>query len=103
MLHEGYVPQTPRLKVRVPGDPGVQTFRMLLANMVEARQISPYDRVLGEAVATVLCGGTIDAGTEVSEQYFLDLERNTFVELCQKPETQARIEHMLKTGKPLRN
>ena len=103
MVHEGYVPKIPQQAVKVVGDPGIQTFKLMLYNMVEGRQVSPYDAHLGEQIATVLCGGAVNGGSIVSEQYLLDLERKAFVELCQREETQARIEHMLKTGKPLRN
>ena len=85
------------------GDPGIQTFNLMLYNMVEGRQISEYDAFIGEKVATVLCGGEVDRDSMISEQQFLDLERRVFVELCQQEKTAARIEHMLKKGKPLRN
>lgn len=103
MVKDGYVPKSPELAVKVVGDPGIQTFKMALYNMVEGRQISAYDAFIAERVARVLCGGEIDQGTAVSEQYFLDLERQAFVELCRQKNTADRIEHMLKTGKPLRN
>jgi 3-hydroxyacyl-CoA dehydrogenase len=51
----------------------------------------------------VLCGGNITAGTPVSEQYLLDLEREAFLSLCGEKKTQERIAFTLKTGKPLRN
>jgi len=66
--------------------------------------ITEYDALLGNALANVLTGG--DRGgeaTPVNEQYLLDLEREVFVGLCANPQTQARLGHMLKTGKPLRN
>jgi 3-hydroxyacyl-CoA dehydrogenase len=100
---QGYVPRTPAQAVKVAGDPGVQTFKMMLYNMVEGRQISPYDAVVGEKAAVILCGGEVDAGTLVGEQWFLDLERRTFLELCHEKKTFERIEYMLKNGKPLRN
>ncbi len=103
LLGRGYSPASPRERISVVGDPGIQTFRMVLYNMLESRFISPYDMFVGERVATVLCGGEIDAGQTVSESYLLELERRTFVELCQQEKTKQRIEHMLKTGKPLRN
>ena len=103
MVADGYVPRTPASQVKVVGDPGIQTFRMALYNMVEGRQISAYDAEVATKMATVLCGGEVDAGTTVNEQYFLDLERRVFIELCQQQQTADRIEHMLKTGKPLRN
>ena len=51
----------------------------------------------------MLCGGEVDRGTLVDEEWLLGLEREHFVELAQMPKTQERIAHMLKTGKPLRN
>lgn len=99
----GYAAPSPKSAVKVVGDPGVQTFRMALANMRQGRQISAHDALIAEKVAVVLCGGEIDAGTLVSEQYFLDLERRVFIELTKEPKTRDRIEHMLKTGSALRN
>jgi len=54
-------------------------------------------------IADTLCGGEIERGSLVDEQWFLDLERKHFVALAQMPKTQERILHTLKTGKPLRN
>jgi 3-hydroxyacyl-CoA dehydrogenase len=99
----GYAAAIPHQALKVPGDPAIQTFKMMLYNMQEGKQISAYDSFVGECVATVLCGGPVDGGSLVSEQYFLELERSVFIELCKRPETRARIDHMLKTGKPLRN
>jgi 3-hydroxyacyl-CoA dehydrogenase len=59
--------------------------------------------VVATKVAEVLTGGNVLPETEVSEQYLLDLEREAFVSLCGTKGTQARMAHMLKTGKPLRN
>ena len=103
MHDRGYIPPIPAQGIKVVGDPGIQTFKMALYNMVQGRQVSEYDAFIGEKVATVLCGGEIDGGQRVSEQYLLDLERRVFLELCREQKTQDRIEHMLKTGKPLRN
>jgi 3-hydroxyacyl-CoA dehydrogenase len=103
MTHCGYVPPTPRTDIKVLGDPGVQTFRMMLYNMQEQRQVSAHDVFIAERIARVLCGGEIDGGQSVTEQYLLDLEREAFIELCKTEKTFARIEHMLKTGSPLRN
>jgi 3-hydroxyacyl-CoA dehydrogenase len=76
---------------------------MMLYNMQEQRQVSAHDAFIAERVARVLCGGEVDAGSVISEEYFLGLERSAFVELCQEQKTLDRIEHMLKTGSPLRN
>jgi 3-hydroxyacyl-CoA dehydrogenase len=65
--------------------------------------ISAHDAVIGEKLAYVLSGGRLTGTPHVSEQYLLDLEREAFLSLCGRVETQQRIQHMLKTGKPLRN
>jgi 3-hydroxyacyl-CoA dehydrogenase len=65
--------------------------------------ISDYDVVVGEKLAHILSGGQLTGTPEVSEQYLLDLEREAFLSLCGRAETQQRMQHMLKTGKPLRN
>src|SRR5690554_1272040 len=99
----GYRPPLPARRVRVAGDVGIATFRMLLENMVEGRFISEYDYEIGKRIATVLSGGDVDRNAVVDEDWLLRLERQHFVELAQQEKTQARIAHMLKTGKPLRN
>ena len=65
--------------------------------------ITDYDVVVGKKLAAILSGGKLSGETEVSEQYLLDLEREAFLSLCGDSRTQARMQHMLKTGKPLRN
>ena len=99
----GYRPPLPARRVRVAGDVGIATFRMMLVNMLEGRFISQHDYEIGSRIATVLCGGEVDRGSLVDEDWLLRLEREHFVALARMPKTQARIEHMLKTGKPLRN
>ena len=99
----GYRPPLPERSVQVAGDVGIATFRMLLVNMLEGRFISPYDDEIATRIATVVSGGEVDRGSLVDEEWLLTLERRHFVELAQQEKTQARIGHMLKTGKPLRN
>ena len=99
----GYRPPLPARRITVAGDIGIATFKMLLVNMLEGRFISPYDNEIAERIATILCGGQLDRGAMVDEDWLLNLERKHFVELAQQENTQARIGHMLKTGKPLRN
>ena len=70
---------------------------------VQAGQISEHDALIGRKVAHVLCGGDVAPGTRVTEQLLLDLEREAFVSLCGQEKSQARIQHMLMNGKPLRN
>jgi len=103
LAERGYRPPLPARRIRVAGDVGIATFRMLLVNMLEGRFISEYDSEIATRIATVLCGGDIDRGSLVDEEWLLELERRHFVELAQQPKTQERIAHMLKTGKPLRN
>ena len=99
----GYRPPLPARRIAVAGDVGIATFRMMLVNMLEGRFISEYDHEIATRIATVLCGGEVDRGALVDEDWLLRLERKHFVELAQQEKTQARIAHMLKTGKPLRN
>ena len=103
MAEAGYRPPLPARAIPVAGDVGIATFKMLLVNMLEGRFISPYDYEIAERIATILCGGNLDRGALVDEDWLLKLERQHFVELAQQEKTQARIAHMLKTGKPLRN
>jgi 3-hydroxyacyl-CoA dehydrogenase len=74
-----------------------------LWTMRESGYITEHDVTVSEKVGYVLCGGNVLADTKVCEQYLLDLEREAFLSLCGHPMTQARIQHMLNTGKPLRN
>jgi 3-hydroxyacyl-CoA dehydrogenase len=71
--------------------------------MKRAGYISDHDAFIGEKLARILTGGDLNHQTRVSEQYFLDLEREAFLSLIGTRKTQDRIAHMLKTGKPLRN
>lgn len=103
LAESGYRPPLPARRIQVAGDVGIATFKMLLVNMLEGRFISEYDYEIATRIATVLCGGEVDRGALVDEEWLLALERKHFVELAQQEKTQARIAHMLKTGKPLRN
>ncbi len=103
LAESGYRPPLPARRIAVAGDVGIATFKMMLVNMLEGRFISEYDYEIATRIATVLCGGEIDRGALVDEEWLLKLERQHFVELAQQPKTQERIAHMLKTGKPLRN
>lgn len=103
LAESGYRPPLPGRRVQVAGDVGIATFKMLLVNMLEGRFISPHDYEIATRIATVICGGEVDRGALVDEEWLLKLEREHFVALAQMPKTQERIAHMLKTGKPLRN
>lgn len=99
----GYRPPLPARNVTVAGDVGIASLQMMLINMLEGMFISPHDYEIATRIATVMCGGMVDRGSVVDEEWLLKLERQHFVELAQMPKTQERIAHMLKTGKPLRN
>jgi 3-hydroxyacyl-CoA dehydrogenase len=71
--------------------------------MIRAGYISEYDGHIAAKLAHVITGGDLSRTTLVSEQYLLDLEREAFVSLCGEQKTQMRMQHMLETGKPLRN
>lgn len=103
LAESGYRPPLPARAIRVAGDVGIATFRMMLVNMLEGRFISGHDHEIAHRIATVLCGGEVDRGAVVDEEWLLRLEREHFVALAQMPKSQERIAHMLKTGKPLRN
>jgi 3-hydroxyacyl-CoA dehydrogenase len=103
LLETGWQPLQRPAQVAVMGRDGLANIRSMLHNMVQGRQISEHDALVGEKVGWVLCGGEVDNGTVVDEDYLLNLERRAFVELCGQRKTLERIQHILKTGKPLRN
>ncbi len=98
----GYRPPRPRLLVAAGRD-AAATIGARIWGMVEGKWASPYDGLLANRVAEVLCGGNVAAGTLRTEQDYLDLEFEAFLSLCGEEKTLARIEHMLKNNKPLRN
>ncbi len=102
LVRTGYKSPVPA-RVRVPGRDGYAYLEMLIYNMQVSGYISEHDAKIGRHVARILSGGDVPAGTWVEEQEFLDLEREAFLSLCGEPKTQERIQHMLTTGKPLRN
>jgi 3-hydroxyacyl-CoA dehydrogenase len=103
LVKEGYRPPRPKKNIKVMGERGHALLQMGLFYMREGGYISQYDEHVTKKVAHIMSGGNLPDGTEVTEQYLLDLEREAFVSLCGEAKTQARIEYMLKTGKPLRN
>jgi len=102
LARSGYRPPVPG-RVRVTGQAGLAALKTALWGMREGGFISAYDFRVASQVANVICGGPVTPGTAVDEQYVLDLEREGFLSLLGEPKTQARIRHLLKTGKPLRN
>ena len=87
----------------VAGRSGVATIKGSLVNMRDGGFISAHDFHIASLIAEVVCGGDVDAGTLVSEQYLMALERKAFCGLIVHPKTQERILGMLSTGKPVRN
>jgi len=87
----------------VAGRSGVATIKGQLVNMRDGGFISQHDFHIASLIANVVCGGDVDPGTLVSEEYLMTLERQAFCSLIVHPKTQERIMGMLSTGKPLRN
>jgi 3-hydroxyacyl-CoA dehydrogenase len=95
-------PLAPR-QIPVAGRPGIATLKAAMINMLEGDFISEHDYNIGCRIAETMCGGNVEAGSMVDEQWLLDLERKNFMELLATDKTRARVEYMLKNGKPLRN
>ncbi len=103
MSEAGYRPTPLRTDIRVVGEEGLAALRVGLDQMERAGYISAHDKVVGDALAWVLCGGEVSSSSRVSEEYLLELEKEAFMRLCAEPKTLERMEYVLKTGKPLRN
>jgi 3-hydroxyacyl-CoA dehydrogenase len=103
LIKQGYRPPRPKNNIKVMGERGHALLQMGLFYMREGGYISQYDEHVAKKVAHIMSGGNLPDGTEVTEQYLLDLEREAFVSLCGEQKTQERMEYMLKKGKPLRN
>jgi 3-hydroxyacyl-CoA dehydrogenase len=102
MALSGYHP--PQKKpVKVFGDAGKGMVSSELDNLFHAGKVSQYDRFLANRIAHVISGGDVRTGSEIDETVILKLERQAFVDFWREENTRKRVEHMLKTGKPLRN
>jgi 3-hydroxyacyl-CoA dehydrogenase len=99
----GYSAPVMRTDVPAPGESVLATLKLAVYMMREGGFISDHDVKVANLAAYALCGGKVTAGTVVSEQYLLDLEREAFMSLCGEKKTLERIAFTLKTGKPLRN
>jgi 3-hydroxyacyl-CoA dehydrogenase len=99
----GYRPPLPARAIPVAGDVGTATFKASLVNMQAGYFISGHDMEIATRIADTLCGGVIERGSLVDEEWLLALERKHFAELARMEKTQARIAHTMTTGKPLRN
>lgn len=102
MAEAGYTQPIPE-KVKVLGKEAMGMFYVGTDQMVAGKFISDHDRLIANKLGYVMTGGNLSEATEVSQQYLLDLEREAFLSLCGERKTLERIQHMLKTGKPLRN
>ncbi len=103
LAESGYRPPLPGRRIPVAGRTGAASIKGQLVNMLEGHFISEYDFEIGARIAEVVTGGDVEAGTEVDEQWLLELERRHFLALLKNAKTQERIAHTLATGKPLRN
>ncbi|HUX92153.1 MAG TPA: 3-hydroxyacyl-CoA dehydrogenase/enoyl-CoA hydratase family protein [Gallionellaceae bacterium] len=103
LIATDYRPPLHPRQIAVSGRVGIATFKASMINMLEGGFMSAHDYNIGCRVAETMCGGDVDAGSLVDEDWLLELERRNFMALLSTTETQDRIEHMLKHGKPLRN
>ncbi len=102
MADQGYAPPVKRpLKVLGAAAEGMVNGEIF--NMLSAGYVTEHDAFLARRIATVIAGGDVRTNSEVDEDVILSLERAAFVDFLKEEKTLARIEHMLKTGKPLRN
>jgi len=102
LFDSGWRPPT-KAVFPVAGRNAIATIKAQLANMRDGGFISAHDFHISTLIAEVVCGGDVDAGSLVTEDYLMALERDRFCSLLDHPKTQERIMGMLQTGKPVRN
>lgn len=103
LANAGYHPPLPEASCYALGRDGLAALKIGVYMLRQGGYATEYDAVIATKLAAILAGGELSAPQWVSEQYLLDLEREAFVALCQDPRTLQRAQHMLETGKPLRN
>lgn len=103
LAEAGYRPPVAGTLVPVAGRSGIATIKAQLVNMRDGNFISAHDFLIATRIAEAVCGGDVEAGSLVSEEWLLALERRAFIELLGTAKTQERIMGMLQTGKPVRN
>ncbi|MEH6514557.1 MAG: enoyl-CoA hydratase-related protein, partial [Maribacter arcticus] len=103
MAEAGYTQPVKRKDIKVLGKQALGMFLVGTDSMEDSNYISEHDKKIANKLAYVMAGGDLSEPTLVTEQYLLDLEREAFLSLCTERKTLERIQHMLKTGKPLRN
>ncbi len=99
----GYTQPKMRNDIKVQGKSALSMFLVGAHSMYKGGYISEHDKKISKKLAWIMCGGDLSSPQKVSEQYLLDLEREAFLSLCGERKTLERIQHTLKTGKPLRN
>ncbi len=99
----GYRPPLPAKQIPVAGRSAISTIKAQLVNMRDGNFISAHDYLIASRIAEAVCGGDVEAGSLVDEEWLLALERRAFVDLLGTQKTQERIMGMLQTGKPVRN
>ena len=102
-VREGHQRPVPRTAIPVGGESVTAALNLGVHLMWRAGRASDHDKLLGQKLAHIFGGGNVPHSTTVSEQYLLDLEREAFMSLLGQRKTLERIQHTLKTGKPLRN
>ncbi|MEO4054397.1 3-hydroxyacyl-CoA dehydrogenase/enoyl-CoA hydratase family protein [Solibacillus sp. CAU 1738] len=102
LYEAGYTPPL-KQKVKVVGAPGYATLLLGAQGMFQSGYISEHDLKIAKKLAYVIAGGLVPYGTEVTEEYLLNLEKEAFLQLVADPKSQMRMQHMLVKGKPLRN
>ncbi|MEO5733992.1 MAG: 3-hydroxyacyl-CoA dehydrogenase/enoyl-CoA hydratase family protein [Rubrivivax sp.] len=102
LFDSGYRPPV-RARFPVAGRSGIATIKAQLANMRDGGFVSAHDFHIATLIAEVVCGGDVDAGSMVTEDYLMAMERERFCGLLEHPKSQERIMGMLQTGKPVRN
>ena len=102
MARAGYRTPQPKI-IKAAGIDAYKTISVNVWTMTEGGYASEHDAKISNHIARILCGGDVAAGTELTEQHYLDLEREAFLSLCGEQKTQDRIQHMLMNNKPLRN
>ena len=102
-VRDGYQPPVQRTAIPVGGNTVLAPLKLGVHLAWRAGRISDHDALIGRTLAGIMAGGRLPHPTTVTEQHLLDLEREAFLSLVAEPKTQARIQHMLKTGKALRN
>ena len=103
MVEAGYRPPAPPEEIRLPGPTAKAAMDLAVQNFALQGLATPHDQVVSDKLGRVLSGGDTDITKGLTEDDLLALEREAFMDLVKTPGSVARVEHMLETGKPLRN